>query len=346
MKRRRNNFDFLRFLFALFVVMSHAYPLSGGDESSLWIYKITNGQIVLAQVGLSGFFVISGYFIFQSMQRSKTILQYIKKRVLRLFPALFVVLLLSISLAPLLYQSDVPYLSNKAMWSYLPNNLSLYGFQAVIPGVFDTNPYHAVNGSLWTIRYEFSLYLWVALLFFIRNKLRLVQIYLIVTFAVMYILFQFYGAQCYGASIFGMQGFHILNLGGFFVFGGVLAAFQFEKFSQNWVVLVSGLGLVLALYFNCYNMVRHVLLSVFILQLGFMPLPFFGRFGIWGDASYGIYIYSFPVQQTLMYYFKMDTLQLMLYSCVISIGFGYMSWHFVEKYALKLKYRHFLFDCR
>ena len=98
-----NNFDFLRFVFAILVVVSHSYPLSGDNESSQWIYKITNGQLVLAQIGLSGFFVISGYFIFQSLQRSKSILDYLKKRFLRLFPALSVVLLLSILLAPFVF---------------------------------------------------------------------------------------------------------------------------------------------------------------------------------------------------------------------------------------------------
>lgn len=78
--RKDNNFDFLRFLFAVFVVLSHAYPLSGTDETQQWIYKMTNGQIVLAQIGLSGFFVISGFFIFQSMERSKCLLQYYKKK--------------------------------------------------------------------------------------------------------------------------------------------------------------------------------------------------------------------------------------------------------------------------
>ena len=62
---KNNNFDFLRFLFALLVVISHSYSLSGSNESSQWIYRITDGHIVLAQIGLSGFFIISGYFNFK-----------------------------------------------------------------------------------------------------------------------------------------------------------------------------------------------------------------------------------------------------------------------------------------
>jgi peptidoglycan/LPS O-acetylase OafA/YrhL len=68
---KNNNFDFLRFLFALLVAVFHSYPLAGGNESSQWICQITNGQIVLAQIGLSGVFIVSGFFIFQRVQRSK-----------------------------------------------------------------------------------------------------------------------------------------------------------------------------------------------------------------------------------------------------------------------------------
>ena len=167
---KNNNFDFLRFLFALLVVISHSYPLSGSNESSQWIYQVTNGQIVLAQIGLSGFFIISGYFIFQSLKRSNSIIDYFKKRFLRLFPALIVVLFLTMVLAPFVYNSETPFFQNAEIYTYFPNNLSLYHLQPSIKGIFDTNSYHAINGSLWTIRYEFSLYIALSLLFFFRKQ--------------------------------------------------------------------------------------------------------------------------------------------------------------------------------
>jgi peptidoglycan/LPS O-acetylase OafA/YrhL len=174
---KNNNFDFLRFLFAIFVVISHAYPLSGGSETSQWIYQITNGQIVLERLGLDGFFIISGFFIFQSLQRSRGLLDYFKKRILRLFPALLVVLLITLIVVPFIYEGKIPIYKNTQVYSYLPNNLLLYNFQPVIKGVFDNNPYHAVNGSLWTIRYEFSLYIAIAVLYFFKNDKRIEKFY-------------------------------------------------------------------------------------------------------------------------------------------------------------------------
>lgn len=334
---KNNNFDFLRFLFSVFVVISHAYPLSGNDESTQWIYQITNGQIVLARIGLSGFFVISGFFIYQSLQRSKSFFSYLKKRFLRIFPALLVVLLLSVLLIPFVYESVLPIYKNKSFYSYVPNNLLLYNFQGVVKGVFNDNPYHAINGSLWTIRYEFSLYLILALLYFVKKNRKAQKILLLASFAGLIILNIFFLARFSGSSIFGMLGSEILDLGTFFVCGSLLATFNFEKVKSKWILLLAILLLAISIYYQFYNATKHILLPIIILLLGYMPLPFFSTFGKIGDMSYGIYIYSFPVQQTLMYYFEFGLYELMLWSLFISIAFGYLSWHLVEKKALKYK---------
>ncbi len=175
---KNNNFDFLRFVFAILVVVSHSFALSGDNQSSEWILQITNGQISYSSIGLNGFFVISGFFIFQSLQRSSSLGNYLIKRFLRLFPGLFVLLLLTIVLVPFVYLGDISFFRNKEFYTYLPNNLTLYGFQSGIKGVFDTNAYHSINGSLWTLRYEFSLYIALAVLYFFRNKKTLIKVLL------------------------------------------------------------------------------------------------------------------------------------------------------------------------
>jgi peptidoglycan/LPS O-acetylase OafA/YrhL len=335
---KNNNFDFLRFLFALLVVISHSYPLSGSNESSQWIYQGTNGQIVLAQIGLSGFFIVSGYFIFQSLQRSKSLLDYFKKRFLRLFPALIVVLLLSIILAPLVYEGDVAYLGNKEVYTYLPNNMSLYNFQSGIKGIFDRNYYHAINGSLWTIRYEFSMYIALSLLFFFRNNPVLVKVLLFISFVVFVLSFNFFLNRLGGSKIFGMQGLHILNLGTFFIGGSSLASLQLEQIKNKGFIVLGFIIIgVASIYFNYYDSVKHIILPFIILLFGFLPLPFFSTFSKIGDMSYGIYIYSFPIQQTLTYFFKLSTYELMIYSVILSICCGFLSWHLIEKTALKYK---------
>lgn len=338
LKRNINNFDFLRFLFALFVVVSHAYALSGTPENVNWLCLITANQFNFSQLGLNGFFVISGYFIFQSLQHSNSLVEYFKKRFLRLFPALFMLLMLSVLMIPFIYSGTTPLLQNASFCTYLPFNLSLYGFQGVVKGVFDTNRYHAINGSLWTIRYEFSLYVGLSLLFFIKGYKRITMSLLVLVFGLFYIGYNFYLSSLGGASLFNLVGIHVLNLGTFFIGGSVLASLDFKNWKyRNQIGVIALLLLVIAVYFGYYDIMKHVLFSISILAIGFFPLPVLSSFGKLGDSSYGIYIYSFPIQQTLVSFFKMNTDTLMITSIALSIGFGYLSWHLIEKKALKYK---------
>lgn len=340
---KQNNFDFLRFIFALFVVISHAYPLSGGSETNQWIYKVTNGQVVLASIGLNGFFVISGFFIFQSLQRSNTLLSYLKKRFLRLFPGLFIVLLLSLLIVPFLYTGDMPLFSNKEFLMYLPNNLSLYNFQSSIKGVFDSNNYHAINGSLWTLRYEFSLYIALLLLFYLKNYISIVKLILLAFFVFFFVLFNFYLAAFLGTSILGMEGYHILNFSTFFIAGSFFSSIGFDKIKNKpsffliVTIIILLLVLIISLYFNFYSNIKHVVFTLLVLLMGFIRIPVLEDFNKIGDMSYGIYIYSFPIQQILMSIFKFSLLELIISSVILSILLGYFSWHLVEKRSLFYK---------
>jgi peptidoglycan/LPS O-acetylase OafA/YrhL len=225
---KNNNFDFLRFVFALFVVVSHSYELSGNSETLSWVNKISNGQIIFSQIGLSGFFVISGFFIFKSLNRSNSLLDYFKKRILRIFPALFFVLLISIALVFFLYKGNTPFFKNPETYSYFLYNFSLYKFQGGIKGVFDSNPYHSINGSLWTIRYEFCLYMVLSLLYYFRKKKNVVIFCLCFISLFLIVMYNFFIERFSGSKFFGFQGAFVLNLGTFFITGSLLASLQFE----------------------------------------------------------------------------------------------------------------------
>ncbi len=345
---KNNNFDFLRFLFSIFVVISHSYPLSGGTEKTQWIYEVTNGQVVLASIGLNGFFVISGFFIFQSLQRSTSIISYFKKRFLRLFPGLFVVLLLTLLFVPFVYQGDTSLYSNIDFYTYLPNNLSLYKFQSSIKGVFDTHNYHSINGSLWTLRYEFSFYIALALLYFFRKRIAVTKACLFASFIILFITHLLFLVRFSESSILGMRGYDIINFGVFFIFGSLLASFNFDKVKDKSylffipIITLLLLILIVSIYFNLFIHIKHLAFSLLIILIGYMPLPFFSTFGKIGDMSYGIYIYSFPVQQVMVYYFKLSLYELVFWSVIISVVCGYLSWHLIEKKALEFKNKPFL----
>jgi peptidoglycan/LPS O-acetylase OafA/YrhL len=335
-KRFKNNFDFLRFIFALLVIISHSFALLGIAKQE-WLLNLTNNQLSFSGIGLAGFFTISGYFIYKSLARSKSIWAYLKKRILRLFPALLVLLILSILVIPFVYNGEMPLLKNQSYWSYLPRNLSLYGFQGSVNGLFTSLPYRSFNGSLWTIRYEFSLYLFVLLFYFISRKKIKVVILSSLILVTWFVFYQF-GMENYGDSkLLGIQGFYLFNLGGFFITGLFFAAVDFKYF-KNKALLILGILLILAaLYFDLYDHVKHVLFPYVILALGFNAIPKISSFGKYGDPSYGIYIYAFPIQQLLVYYLKPGLLTLLLWSSVAAIIFGYLSWHLIEEKALRFK---------
>lgn len=337
MSRFKNNFDFLRFLFAICVIITHSFALLGIPENEEWLMEFTNHQLSFSAVGLAGFFTISGYFIYISLMRSDHVLVYLKKRILRIFPGLFVVLLLSLVMVAIIYSGKVPLLRNLTYLTYLPYNMSLYGFQGPIDGVFENLHYKSINGSLWTIRYEFSLYLGLIALFFIRNKKAVKWAVTSIVYMLMIAAYQSNYLQAHDRQLFQIRGIHFFNLGTFFIAGALLAQLNFKNWKHGKLILITSLGIILSLYFEFYNMVKHLLFPLLILSLGFYPVQFLQRFSNYGDASYGIYIYSFPIQQLLVYYLSPDLVTLIILSVFLAVSFGYISWHLVEKRALRLK---------
>jgi peptidoglycan/LPS O-acetylase OafA/YrhL len=163
-----NNFDFLRIMFAIFVMITYSFPLTLGiKHKNDWLGELTNSQINFSTLGLAGFFSISGYLIFESLKRSKTIGDYFRKCLLRIFPGLIVVLLITaIFFVFLSDYSFIEYFISIEPYCYILYNLNLITPpQGTIVDVIDNNPYpDFINGSLWTIRYEFLCYVLLSLL--------------------------------------------------------------------------------------------------------------------------------------------------------------------------------------
>lgn len=334
----KNNFDFLRLLFSLFVVIAHSYILSGSTIKENWVTQVTSGQIELSSLGVNGFFIISGYLIVKSLERSKTVLNYFWKRVLRLYPALFIVLLLTIILAPFVYENTIPYLQNKNVHLYLMRNLSLYNLKYDINGVFINNPYpNVINGSLWTLCYEFTCYVLLIPLFFVNDK-NLKLFLVLLAFILFFVIGNNFIELVKSISLYGLDSVYFFKLGTFFLAGVLLALLRIEELNYGVFSILGVLLLtVLIIYLGFYKNVEHILLPLIVLLVGLYPLKPFNQIHVLGDFSYGIYIYSFPIQQTLMYYFKFDTYSLMFWSVLLSFIFGYLSWNIIEKRTLVFK---------
>jgi len=95
MERSSNNFGALRLFFAVLVILCHSPILVDGNGSREILSRIS-GTVTFGRLGLDGFFLISGYLITKSFQDSRTIGEYVLKRILRIYPAYVVAFLLCI----------------------------------------------------------------------------------------------------------------------------------------------------------------------------------------------------------------------------------------------------------
>ena len=157
---RENNLDFLRFFLAALVVFSHSFALPGYEH---WepIRFLTRGQIDGGSLAVDAFFIVSGFLVTQSWQRSKGLDDYLKKRILRIYPGFVIVTLLcALVVGPLGAANPAAYWQALNPARFMYNTAQLQFF---LPPVFTHLNYHSANGSLWTIRNEFLCYLMVAL---------------------------------------------------------------------------------------------------------------------------------------------------------------------------------------
>ncbi|WP_313386174.1 acyltransferase [Chishuiella sp.] len=334
--RTENNFDFLRLLFASAVVFSHSYSLTAKEDI---VYVLTNKQINLGWLSVDIFFILSGYLILSSLKYSKSIQNYLWKRVLRLYPALFILLLFTLLLVPFVYVGK-NILKEASFWSYAPRVLSLFNVQIDMNNVFKNNPYpSAVNGSLWSLCYEFLMYILLLVIYPFRNKNKLLILFFLLAFICSYILFLFKPTflNRYFSLIY-IDTFQLYRLSKCFFAGCLLYLLKLEKLNYFFVRVICISLITLSIYLNLFKYIGPLLLPIFILLIGQLKTNYIsGIINKIGDISYGIYIYGFFVQQYLMYFFKLNVIELTIYGMFFTGILAYFSWNFIEKPMQKYK---------
>jgi peptidoglycan/LPS O-acetylase OafA/YrhL len=323
---KRNNLDFIRFIAASLVLFSHAYPLTTGNNGSEPFAILSKGVMTYGELAVSIFFVISGFLITQSYDRSKNPIKYFKARSLRIFPGLIMVVLLSIFLlGPILTELSLKdYFTNRETYDYV-KTITMYWLQFDLPGVFPTNIWPgAVNGSLWTLWYEFFFYIVVAIL----GMTRLLDKRIVLLGFILSTALYFLGRGAFYTDLFR-----------YFSAGMVLYLFRKEIKLNGWAALLSLIILLITLKLGYIEYSFPIVGSYLIFYLAFASNLKLHNFGKYGDFSYGIYIYAFPVQQIVTQIFnnQLTPFENFLYSFPVTLMFAILSWNLVEKQALKFK---------
>lgn len=323
---RKNNLDFIRFVAATLVIFSHAYPLTTGNNATEAFAVFSNGQMTFGELAVSVFFVISGFLITQSYDRSKNPIYYFKARVLRIFPGLiFCVLLTVLVLGPIFTELSVKnYFTNRETFDYI-KTITLYWIQYDLPGVFQTNAWPgAVNGSLWTLWYEFFFYIVVAALGVTRllDKRVVLAGFILAT----------------GLYFLGKGG-QYTDLFRYFGAGMVLYLFRKQIKLNGWMAVVSLIILLVTVKTGYFVYAFTIFGTYLIFYFAFDTRVKLQNFGRYGDFSYGIYIYAFPIQQIMSYLFhnQLSAWENFLLTFPFTLLFAILSWYLVEKRALKYK---------
>ena len=322
-----NNFDLLRLLFAGTVLLVHSYELSGFQQLGII------ASILSSAVAVKAFFVVSGFLIFMSFERSETIASYAKKRIRRIYPAYFtVVMLCAISLIAVSSKNIGDYFSFSWV-KYIFANLTFLNFlQPTLPGVFDSNKLAAVNGALRTLKIEAMFYLSVPLFVFLFRKFTHFPI-LILAYgsSVAYAGFLAVVAERTGSGVYVELGRQLPGQLSYFMAGAFLYYFLplFER-QIGYFRVAAILTLAANMYFPLPILEPFALATVVVY---FGLFLYVGNFGKYGDFSYGMYILHFPVIQLLLYsgWFRESPWYFLMAVVLITTSGAIALWHLVEK---------------
>ena len=329
---RENNFDLLRLFGAALVVYGHSYALAGAVVPGFAATSVST-------IGVKIFFSISGYLITLSWLRDPNLPRYLTRRIVRIFPALIVVVVLSaFVLGPALTRLPlIEYFRHPGTWRYL-QNAGLY-INYFLPGVFEANVYpNAVNGSLWSLPVEFAMYLATPLLLAIPGARRP---RILAALAIAVIAFVIWRTQLARPStqlvIYAIDVWAGVSLTPYFLAGMVLATFG-ERALNVYLALIA---LFILSVVQTSAPIKETLLIIILpyASLAFGVGPSLRVLPRGLDLSYGVFLFGFPVQQIISSAFggPIDPWLLFLMAFSVSAALATLSWRFVEKPCLRLK---------
>lgn len=349
-KAHHNNFGFFRLLFAYAVIVSHSPQMLDGNPAREPLMTLgLNANF--GGLAVDGFFIISGYLIASSYLSSRSLWKFLKSRILRIYPAFLVACLICIFLVAPIGGGALGTLGLRDWLIGLGRTLLL--MPPSVPNALHTLPIPALNGSMWTIRYEFRCYLLVALLGVIGllDRRRIITALTVLVYGL--------------AILVSLVGFPDIPPGRLhqFIFGGIGDPVQIFQLTA---IFMS--GVCARLYRDRFGLRPPFALLSAILLVGALfaasPIPELavGTAGayllLWAaigarsnflqginnsyDFSYGVYLYAWPIASLVIlasqnYQFALPPLLLTAITAVLATLAACASWYGIEKPMLALK---------
>ena len=343
-----NSFDMVRLLAALAVVVGHFYPMAGrGDPLDGWwgTDEDLGGFAVLI------FFGISGYLITESVLNGASARFYAASRLLRIYPALLVCLVICIIAGIFLTNADLREYFTTQTFQFFAGNLFPFFWQEqrALPAVF-VPPWNAMNGPLWTIKYELACYIVVFGVFILPHRLRRYGFVALCGAAVCIWLAPVDAWQIIPPNTADNRvlRFEYFNMGFFryyvaIFFLAAVARIVVANSPSRWFGIFFFIGCVLVLLHGTSIGVLAVLTTVALagVCVGASSLFYFnGKYRTtFGDLSYATYLYGWPISLACVLWLLPLTgfWPAMTIAIAATLAVAWASWKLVERPALRLK---------
>jgi peptidoglycan/LPS O-acetylase OafA/YrhL len=316
---RQNSFDVLRLAAAGLVLVGHSFPLSGRHDPF--------APHTLGTVGVEIFFVISGFLVAKSWLTDPAFRRFVGKRARRIFPGLIcAVSVTAFVVGPIFaWFSPAASLDSGAAVNYVLSNVLLFPDPA-LGTVFSSNPMHAANGSLWTLPVEVHAYIFLALFAVLGLFARRTAVGVAVALT---LVLNMLGAL-------GPSG----RLTSLFVAGSVLYLLR-DRIVLRLDIAAALLLLWLAAFTTSFATVAGMIaLPYLIATVAYCTPRALRRVVAKGDVSYGVYLYAFPIQQSVVALLgPIPPLALAAIAAPLAWLAGFASWRLVERPILQGKRR-------
>lgn len=339
---RDNNFDLIRLLAAFQVMVMHAIVhlnISGWGVSQVSAFFDFFPGVLM-------FFTISGFLILGSYDRNKNLKRYFYNRCLRIFPALWICFIVTFILLVGFKVIDLKNFFSGTIIKWVIAQLTFFQFWT--PEILRNWGVGTPNGSLWTIPVELQFYIALPLIILLskRNFSTLVFLFLSIVSVILNIN---------SIALWGSEETTLRKLAGVsiipYLYSFLIGCMLYQKWDTIRRYIENRAGLWMAIFFlvavfcgkpsyfpKGLEIVSNIVLSILTISLAF-TFPKAGRILKNNDISYGMYIYHMLVINVFVTLGYIGSLTYLITAVILTTVLSLLSWIFIEKRALMLKYR-------
>ncbi len=345
---RDNNFNLIRFLAATAVIFTHAF---GAVHHANLEPVVRTFGIGAGDIAVDVFFVLSGFLVAKSLD-GKTLPQFLWARAMRIYPALWASILLSVLIVALFFTREpaIRFLTDRTTLAYVLRNATMLpklGAQLSLPHAFQY-PHSWFNIPLWTLPNELQMYGLLAVIGFTVG-LRPQYVGAIALLGMISVVLMKLGGLPLFTHLLGMDRGRFLY---FFFVGALAYTLRRHVVLRAWIAAVLFCAIIVVVGLTDRHVIRRAVLLLalpyLLLWCGLVPGGVLRWWNRLGDYSYGLYICGCPVQIALASTGVTTTIAgNFMFAMLITLPIAVASWHLLEKRALKTRLPAFLaFDWR